>query len=289
MLIPSTNAGVVKLVDTVDSKSTESDLVSVRVRPPVLSLRYSLLLLLLFLPPFASLHPDSNAIVGLQLLGGEGWSPWAHRMNDPYLNQLQTEALLRSLESKNVNRTLIELYLPGQRPEVRSSSGRISFLASTGKWFAFGFSTTGSFTRVYNLPPENMTEYYRQLQDGGKGFLYPAGSLYLAELYFNQQRRSMSLSPNFMLSADMWIRPESWYVQPFLRLGISAPIEENTANGLFASSAGLQIALNQERTLALVIEGYADLYQVMWQDYTALHRRATVWDTGWRAGFHVGL
>lgn len=289
MLIPSTNAGVVKLVDTVDSKSTESDLVSVRVRPPVLSLRYSLFLLLLFLTPFAALHPDNNAIVGIELLGGEGWSPWAHRMNDPYLSQLQSDALLRSLESKNVNRTLIELYRLSQRPVVRSGSGRISFLASTGRWFAFGFSTTASFTRVYNLPPENMTEYYQQLQRDNVDFLHRAGSLYLTELHFNQQRRSVQLSPNLMLSADMWIRPESWYVQPFLRLGISAPIEENTANGLFASSAGVQIALSQERTPALVVEGYADLYQVMWQDYTTLHRRATVWDTGWRAGFHVGL
>lgn len=287
MLIPSTIAGVVKLVDTVDSKSTGSDLVSVRVRPPVLSL--ILLLLSFILAPIHSLLAD-DAIVGVEILGGEGRPYWAHRMQDPYLRQLQDETLLRSLESQNLHRTLLELdRLRRQRPSVRSATGRISFLASVGEWLAFGFTTTGSFARASNLPPERTADYYNNLKRNNAEFLYPAGSPeYLAEILFNQQRRSLQLSPNFMLSADMWIRPDNWYVQPFLRIGISAPVEENTANGLFASSAGLQITL-PGRAVSLIVEGYADAYRVLWEDYTPLKKDAVVWDAGWRAGFGFRL
>lgn len=285
MLNPSTNAGVVKQVDTVDSKSTGSNLMSVRVRPPVLSLIRLLFFALLCVAPHHSLTAESG-IVAVEILGGEGQPFWSHRMRDPYLKQLQDETLLRSLTSQNLNRTLLELNrIRRQQPLVRSATGRISFLSSIEDWFAFGFTTTGSFARASNLPPEQSAEYYNQLKAKNRDFLYPERSQeFLAEILFNQQKRSLQLSPNFMLSADLWIRPEKWYVRPFLRAGISAPVEENTANGLFASSTGMEFALS-DRTIWFIVEGYADAYRVLWEDYTRLKKDATVWDTGWRAGF----
>jgi hypothetical protein len=46
----------------------------------------------------------------------------------------------------------------------------------------------------------------------------------------------------------------------------------------------MEFALS-DRTIWFIVEGYADAYRVLWEDYTRLKKDATVWDTGWRAGF----
>jgi len=43
------------------------------------------------------------------------------------------------------------------------------------------------------------------------------------------------------------------------------------------------------RAVSLIVEGYADAYRVLWEDYTPLKKDAVVWDAGWRAGFGFRL
>ena len=268
---------------------------SVQVRPPVKSLLLFLCIAACLITKPAIVKAEStddpNAIVGIQFVGGQGHSNWGQRLRDPYLEHLQNQVLSRSIETQNLNRTFLELYQKKHRkPKVSSSSGRISFLASSESWYAVGFSAIGSYSTAQNLPQANATTYYDYLLRHNINFISADSSQqYLAELQYNLQKSRLSLPPNFMLSLDWWIRPKSWYVQPFLRLGVSAPVEQNYGNGLLSGSSGLQIALAPDQSVQLIVEAYADYFNVLWDDYTELKKSALVWDTGWRAGFSFGL
>lgn len=312
MLISSTNAGVVKLVYTADSKSAESNLVSVQVRPPapifLTDLLKSNFIAIVFLFLFALLSTpaigqpaitvplpnhnevDTDKLTGFQILYGEGTSRWANKFEDPYLELLRSQAAIHARQTGNLSREMIEVYNQNQKPIVTAQSGRLSFVTSSEGWYSVGASFIMSQTQVKRLPSKYSVQYYEMLRRNQTDFIFPENTMErYFELYNLRNTEQVMLLGNSMISADIWIHPPAWYIQPFLRLGFTAPIKENISNGIFSSSAGLKIYANSKRSFGLIVEGYADLFNVLWQDYTGQQIAAPVWDYGFRAGIMFGI
>ncbi|MBW7858157.1 MAG: hypothetical protein H3C43_07690 [Leptonema sp. (in: Bacteria)] len=242
------------------------------------------------LPDSSDNEVDTDKLTGLQILYGEGTSQWANKFNDPNLRLLQNQAMIHARLTGNLSREIIEVYNQNQKPIIFSQSGRLSFVTSSEGWYSVGASFLISQTIVKRLPPSWSVSYYEVLRRNQTDFMFPENSIeQLLEIYNSRNNQQLSLSTNSMLSADIWIHPPAWYIQPFLRLGFTAPVEQNVSNGIFSSSAGLKIYTNSKRSFGLIAESYADLYNVLWQDYTGQQIAAPVWDYGFRAGMMFDL